>query len=194
MVVDLPLQWVAYSPKGEGRSPQRHYPTMDVPALIRWKPKIEAILAKNAAVCFWVYGPRLPDELRVLEGWGLTYSSELLYWIKTARSTGLPSIGNGKTTRKVGETMWLAKRGKGLPIRDPAVSQGIFTEEDLPLIVEAPRQRHSAKPDAAYEALRRLFGDVSRVDMFARRPRLGWFSWGNEMTAGPGDPRLIAAQ
>jgi hypothetical protein len=120
---------------------------MDIPALIRWRPKIEALLAKNAAVAFWVYGPRLPDTLRVLEGWGLTYSSELLLWIKASRSTGEPSIGTGKTTRKIGESMWLAKRGKGLPIRDRSVSQGIF----------APRQGHSAKPDEAYNALERLW-------------------------------------
>ena len=33
-VVDLPLSWRGYSPKGEGRSPQAHYATQDVPALI----------------------------------------------------------------------------------------------------------------------------------------------------------------
>jgi site-specific DNA-methyltransferase (adenine-specific) len=154
---------------------------MDIPALIRWKPKIETILAKNAAVCFWVYGPRLPDELRVLEGWGLTYSSELLYWIKTSRSTSQPSIGTSKTTRKIGETMWLAKRGKGLPIRDHGVSQGVFAEEDLPLIINAPRQQHSAKPDETYQALKRLYGDVRRLDMFARKQCPGWTAWGNEV-------------
>lgn len=40
-VVDLPLRWTARSPKGERRSPQHHYPTMDVPALLRWKPMID---------------------------------------------------------------------------------------------------------------------------------------------------------
>jgi hypothetical protein len=72
IVVDLPLRWVAYSPKGEGRSPQRHYPTTDVPALIRMRPMFDAVMAKNCAGCFWVYGPRLPDTLKVIQGWAFT--------------------------------------------------------------------------------------------------------------------------
>jgi len=84
--------------------------------------------------------------------------------------------------------MWYAKRGKGLPIRDHGVSQGIFTEGDLPMIVLAPRPRrlgkadHSAKPDEAYKALEQLFGpDVRRLDLFARQRRPGWSAWGNEL-------------
>jgi hypothetical protein len=33
------------------------------------------------------------------------------------------------------------------------VSHGILTEEDLPLVLEAPRRGHSQKPDEAYHAL-----------------------------------------
>lgn len=55
-------------PQGEGRSPQKHYDTMDVPALLRWKPHIDALLARHAAVCWWVYGPRLGNSLDVLRG------------------------------------------------------------------------------------------------------------------------------
>jgi N6-adenosine-specific RNA methylase IME4 len=182
-VVDLPLNWVAYSAKGEGRSPQHHYRTLDIATLLRWRPKIEGLLAKDAAVCFWVYGPRAPDVMRLIEGWGLTYSSELLFWIKIARSTGHPSMGTGKTTRKIGETMWLAKRGAGLHIRDHAVSQGVFTEVNTPLIVESPRRQHSEKPDEAYAALERLFGNVRRIELFARKPRSGWTVWGDEIAA-----------
>jgi hypothetical protein len=81
-------------------------------------------------------------------------------------------MGKGKTTRKVGETAWLMTRGKGLPILDHGVSHGILTEEDLPLVLEAPRRGHSQKPDEAYHALERLYGDVRRLDM----PRLSYLS------------------
>jgi len=33
LLIDLPLAYQAYSKKGEGRSPQHHYDTMDIPAL-----------------------------------------------------------------------------------------------------------------------------------------------------------------
>ncbi len=55
------------------------------------RPMIEAVAAKDAAFCFWVYGPRLDDTLRVIEGWGLTFKSELFVWRKTN------GIGNGMT-------------------------------------------------------------------------------------------------
>ncbi len=177
---------------------------MDVAALIRMKPMLDAVMAKNCAGCFWVYGPRLRDTMKVIEGWAFTYKSELLAWLK-------PGIGTGKTTRKVVENMWLATRGKGLPIRDHGVSQGLYTEEerasenssgvksakpspaDLPLTIEAPRRRHSEKPDEAYKAVERLYGDVRRLDLFARRERPGWTAWGNQVETGPTENAAIAA-
>jgi N6-adenosine-specific RNA methylase IME4 len=164
IMVDLPLSWRGYSPKGEGRSPQAHYATLDTPALINLlKPLFDAVAAKDSVVAWWVYGPRLPDSLRVLESTGWTYTTELLVWDK-------PGIGTGKTTRKCVESMWGGKRGRGIPIRDHGVSQKIT----------APRGRHSEKPDAAYQALERLYGDVRRLDLFGRKPRPGWVPWGNE--------------
>ena len=55
VVVDLPLRWTGYSAKGEARSPQQKYRTMDVPALIRQlTPAFARIMAKDSAACFWV--------------------------------------------------------------------------------------------------------------------------------------------
>jgi N6-adenosine-specific RNA methylase IME4 len=179
VVVDLPLRWTGRSPKGEGRSPQRHYATMDIPALIRClRPMLGSCMAKNCAAGFWVCGPRLPDTLKVIEGVAFIYKSELLTWFKTGR------IGMGKTTRKVVENMWLATRGAGLRILDHGVRQNIDTEEEeelLPLTIEAPRRENSVKPDEAYQALERLYGDVRRLELFARRRRPGWTVWGNEV-------------
>jgi N6-adenosine-specific RNA methylase IME4 len=179
-VVDLPLAWIAYSRKGEGRSPQTHYDTMDPPALIRLlKPMLAKILAKRASVCWWVYGPRLPESLHVLTKVGLTYSSELFVWKKLTKD-GRPRKGKGKTTIKVCENAWLATRGGGLPFRAHP-DQLIETEEDLPLAIEAPRGVHSRKPEESYAALDRMYGEVRRIDLFGRRGRPGWTGWGNQM-------------
>jgi N6-adenosine-specific RNA methylase IME4 len=147
---------------------------MDLPALIALRPMIDAVMARDASFCFWVYGPRLPDTLRVIEGWGLTFKGELLTWFKVG------SFGLGMTTRKCVENAWLATRGKGLPIRHHGVSQAVDNWE-LPLTIAAPRRGHSVKPDDAYVALERLYGDVRRLDLFARSPRPGWDVWGNEV-------------
>jgi N6-adenosine-specific RNA methylase IME4 len=173
-VIDLPLSWRAYSAKGEGRSPQSHYRTLDIATLISWRPQIDSLLARDAMVACWIFGPRLPDTLSILNAWGLAYSSEAFTWVKLSPLTGRPCFGAGKTTRKGAENMWLAKRGKGLPVRDHGVRQVIF----------APRGRHSEKPDAVYQAIERLYGPVRRVELFARKQRPGWTVWGDEIASG----------
>jgi N6-adenosine-specific RNA methylase IME4 len=65
--------------------------------------------------------------------------------------------------------MWGAKRGKGVPIRDHGVDQRVF----------APRGEHSEKPDEAYHALERLYGDVRRLELFGTKLRRGWTVWGH---------------
>ena len=67
-------------------------------------------------------------------------------------------MGDGKTTRKTTENMWLATRGRGLRIVDHGVSQAIIDEGAEAIF--ARRGGHSEKPEEAYERLERLFGDV----------------------------------
>jgi N6-adenosine-specific RNA methylase IME4 len=154
---------------------------MDALALIRHLvPMFAKIMAKDSAACWWVYDPRLPESLMIGQELGFTYKGRLLEWTKTTKD-GRPHIGLGKTTWKVCESAWLLTRGRGLPIRDHVVCQLISTEEDLPNVIEAPRRQHSQKPDEAYQALERLYGDVRRLDMYARTRRLGWTAWGNDV-------------
>jgi N6-adenosine-specific RNA methylase IME4 len=178
VAVDLPLAWAGFSRKGETRSPQAHYATLDVAALIHLlRPMLDAVMAKDCIVAWWLYGPRLPDSLFILQQVGFTYKGELLIWRKPG------PFGLGKATRKRCETMWYGSRGKGLPICDHAVDQEVFAQEDLPLVIEASRRGNSVKPDEAYHRIERLFGDVRRLELFARQVRPGWTVWGNELPA-----------
>ena len=168
-MVDIPLRWTGYSAKGEGRSPQAHYPTMDVPALLNLLPPMfDTIMAPRSTVCWWVYGPRLPESLVVMSA-SFEYRGELLAWRKPG------NFGTGLTTRKRYEGMWYgARRGRGLPFRCHP-DQEIAAEEDLPLLIEAPRLRpHSRKPDLAYTTLEQLFGEVRQPQRYRdvrARPR-----------------------
>jgi N6-adenosine-specific RNA methylase IME4 len=170
LLVDLPLAWHGFSAKGEGRSPQHHYQTMDIPALCRLGAKFVPLMARHTVGAFWVYGPRLEELLvSVMPAFGFRYIAEgfdCFDWIKITKD-GRPLMGNGKTTRKGKETVWLAKRGNGLKIVDHGVRQVIF----------APRGSHSEKPQQLHEGLERLYGDVRRLELFARRPRPGWTTW-----------------
>jgi N6-adenosine-specific RNA methylase IME4 len=168
---DPPYHFQTFSDNGQGKSPSRHYETMDIRAICRLP--VSTIVAEDCGLAIWVYGPLLPAALQIIEAWGLTYKSDLLTWVKTTRA-GKPAFGTGYTTRKNTEQLLYATRGRGLPVLDHGVSQTIF----------APRREHSRKPDEAAEALERLFGPVSRIELFARHERLGWTTWGAELPSG----------
>lgn len=42
-------------------------------------------------------------------------------------------------------------------------------------------ERHSKKPDEVRERIVELFGDVPRIELFARQHVVGWDCWGNEV-------------
>lgn len=48
-------------------------------------------------------------------------------------------------------------------------------------VVISPREEHSKKPDLVREKIVELCGDVSRVELFARKQIEGWDTWGNEV-------------
>ena len=62
-------------------------------------------------------------------------------------------------------------RGKGVSRAGRAVRR----------LLAAPVRAHSEKPDQFYAEVERLFGNVRRVDVFARRARDGWDALGDEI-------------
>ncbi len=50
---------------------------------------------------------------------------------------------------------------------------------------DAPVLKHSIKPDEPYEFLARQFAGLPLLEMFARKPREDWATWGNECEEPP---------
>ena len=48
-------------------------------------------------------------------------------------------------------------------------------------VIDEPISRHSEKPSIVRNKIVTLFGDVSRIELFARQTAEGWDSWGNEI-------------
>jgi N6-adenosine-specific RNA methylase IME4 len=59
-------------------------------------------------------------------------------------------------------------------------------------VIEAPRGEPSEKPEIFAEMIERHWPNVPKLEMFARKPRNGWDSWGNEVTSE--DIELPASQ
>lgn len=70
--------------------------------------------------------------------------------------------------------LWFYKKGNILmPLENQRGKQmTVFSE---------PSTKHSKKPTISYEIIERLFGDVPRLELFARNVREGWDSFGNEL-------------
>jgi len=110
---------------------------------------IEDIAASDAGLALWVYGPLLPEAIKLMERWGFTYKSDLITWVKTT-ATGKLAFGTGYFTRKGTEQLIYGSRGNGLKVVDRSIRQCLIAE----------RREHSRKPDEVAAALQHLFGPV----------------------------------
>ena len=54
---------------------------------------------------------------------------------------------------------------------------------------QQPRLKHSKKPDFFQNMIVEVFGDLPRIELFARQETPGWDVWGNEVNI-PKRPRL----
>ena len=51
-------------------------------------------------------------------------------------------------------------------------------------MIEASRTEHSEKPEIVYELIEAMYPDYRKIEMFARKQRPGWESWGDEVDNG----------
>lgn len=145
-----------------------HYPTMKVNDICNLP--IQEITAENAALFLWVTFPNLPEGLKVMNSWGFKYKTLGFSWIKTNPKSKNPFFGIGYYTRSNCEVCLLGIKGKMKPISNKISS-----------VIIAPREEHSKKPDIVREKIVELFGDLPRIELFARQPTPGWDVWGNEV-------------
>jgi len=138
--------------------------------------------AKDCHLFLWTTGPHLQQAFLVMNAWGFRYSSLAFVWVKRRKQAdgdhdGVLFMdrrdlftGMGYTTRQNAELVLLGRRGS-----PPRLSKAIHQ------IIVAPRQEHSRKPAEAHGRIERYCAGP-RLEMFARAPREGWTSWGNETT------------
>jgi N6-adenosine-specific RNA methylase IME4/ParB-like chromosome segregation protein Spo0J len=130
---------------------------------------VAALAAEDGCHLFlWATSPMLPLALALIEAWGFTYK-QTLTWTKDR-------LGMGRYFRIRDEFLLFATRGRTLPLKSQSLSSGI----------NAPATRHSAKPDAMYAHLEEGTFEP-RLEMFARKAREGWTTWGAEAPRGESD-------
>lgn len=166
---DPPWSFKTYSDKGKGRSAESHYPTMrkeDIQAL-----PIDRISAKDSVLFLWVTAPCLIEGIELIKSWGFTYKTVAFTWVKQNKKSDGIFTGMGYYTRANAEYCLLATRGKVLERKSHSVSS----------VVLSHIERHSKKPDEVRDRIVKLFGDLPRIELFAREKADGWDCWGNEV-------------
>lgn len=176
VLADPPWEFRARSQKGRSRSPERHYATMPVRAITALP--VPAVAARDSVLALWATWPHLGDAVDVMRAWGYEPVSGL-DWLKT-NADGSPWRGLGLLVRPSTELLLLGRRGEGVRLASGPADG----------LLRAPRREHSRKPDEVFERLERLFGDVRRLELFARARRPGWTAWGLEVDRFPAPARL----
>ena len=168
----------AYRDEGGRGTADGHYRTTRIDDLCALP--VGDLLAERSVLLMWATWPTLPDALRLVDAWGCEYRTCAFDWIKVSEG-GDFAVGMGHYTRANTEPCLLAvPRGRRAPRRiDAGVRQPILARPG----------RHSAKPAQVSDAIVRLYGDVPRIELFARVRVPGWHAWGDE-TPDP-DVRLV---
>jgi site-specific DNA-methyltransferase (adenine-specific) len=131
---------------------------------------VSDIAEKDALLFLWVTPPKLLEQVKVMEAWGFAYKTVGFVWCKES-PLGKMMAGLGSYTMPNAELVLIGKRGKGAKRVNGSVKQ----------IIICPRKRHSEKPAEVRDRIVRLYGDVPRIELFARQRVPGWDAWGLEV-------------
>jgi N6-adenosine-specific RNA methylase IME4 len=144
------------------------YPTMPLGEICGLN--VPEISEKNAVLFLWGTTPLADYPFVVMKSWGFKYKTKI-YWRKVM------SLGMGYWFRGQVEECLVGIKGKVPAFRC-----------QRPNIIQSKVRKHSQKPEEFFQLIEPELsrcGLDSKIELFAREPRAGWNSWGNEI-AQPG--------
>lgn len=161
--IDPPWKFEVRSENGMDRSAENHYPTMTLDDIRGMK--IPA--APDCVMFLWTTVPHLHNAIEILQGWGFEYKSAY-FWHKTKPGTGYWSANTM-------EILLLGVKGE-IPAPTP--------EQRMEQVIKAEQGEHSAKPEVFADGITKMFPNVAKIDMFARKRNHkgeNWYYHGNEL-------------
>lgn len=149
-----------YGNQGTRAATDNHYITMTVDEIC--DEPVAELAADNAHLHLWTTNGFLFDAKRVMEAWGFTYKS-CLVWVK-------PQMGIGNYWRVSHEFLLFGIRGR-LPFGDRGQMSW----------VQADREKHSKKPHVFREIIERV-SPGPRLELYGRSIIPGWTVYGNQIS------------
>ena len=166
--MDIPWKYDVDLSSGSTRSPENNYPVMDLEEIKEFGKKVKEISADNCVLFMWITAPKLNWMDDVLEAFGFTYKTNLI-WDKIK-----PNMGHYSSVRH--EILIIAGKGNCAPTCDGKTIQSIDSVQSM-----EKSSRHSEKPKEFYEIIEKLYPNTKRIELFLRgKPHKGWSGWGQE--------------
>lgn len=134
---------------------------------------IQNIVDERSILFIWATFKKLKECLKVIEMWGYEYYGLGFDWTKTEK-TGTRCFGMGFYTRQNNEICLIGvphdKKRRLMPIN-----------RSVSCVIQSERREHSRKPDEVRKCIELIFGNVDRIELFARQQKDGWDCWGDEI-------------
>ena len=153
--------------KSHGGGAESHYQCTSTDEM----GKIDTMADDNSVCLMWVTYPQLEEGLKLMKLWGFRFKTVAFTWAKLNKKSSGFFFGMGRYTRSNPEIVLLGIKGKGIK-RESA---------SIPNLQIYPRSKHSKKPTEIRKQIVKLFGDLPRIELFARERTEGWDAWGNEL-------------
>lgn len=143
------------------------YPTMELKEILDLP--VPRLSAARSHLYLWVPNALLQEGLRVMEAWGFTYKSNLV-WYKVRKDGGPDGRGVGFYFRNVTELILFGVRGSMRTMQPGRRQVNLFSTR---------KREHSRKPDELYDIIESC-SPGPYLELFARFGRPSWTQWGNE--------------
>lgn len=182
-----------YGNRASNGAAKNHYSTMTMTDLKRLP--VWALSEENSVLAMWYTGTHNQEARELAEAWGFRVRTMKGFtWVKLNQLAGQrfnraiaeqtihdfsdlldmlnaeTRMNGGNHTRANTEDVLIATRGNGLIRASAAVKQ----------VVYSCLGEHSAKPWEVRNRLEQLYGNVSRIELFARTASEGWDCWGDQ--------------
>lgn len=154
--------------EADNRAIENQYPTLTADEIACYEDAdgrpVADLPADDAVLYLWATNPKLTEAMRVVEGWGFQYVTNMV-WVKDR-------VGMGYWARQRHELLLIARRGDMSPPPEALRPDSV---------IEAPRAAHSVKPESVHELIEAIWPDTPKVELFARSGRSGWAVFGNQV-------------
>jgi len=132
---------------------------------------INTITQEDSVLFLWVNDSHLKEGIKLCEKWGFKFKVIAFVWEKLTK--------NGKLCANVGA--WTMKNTEICLLATKGAMYKYKNKHNIFQLVKAERTEHSKKPNQVRQNIELLFGNLPRIELFARQKTKGWTSIGYDI-------------